>query len=273
MLRLKTETPSVLDCARDFLRGVVECVKKVSLCGYHSFTSKKTSGYESPKQYLSLEQFPKFQRDKPSSVSKEDVKLLFEFRERYGTGVRQRSVRADTTKFNAGTLPLNMYQNNIPPKYTSIDLSVTDIRINETAEDPSLTEPRTIDQLQSSNKPAGPVLDSIYDENDFVAVMLDDQLYLGSLTERVFETDKVCKAILYKEFDGLEFHKDMQRDIPLNCILESVIPPLLPGQVVYTLDEEIYNRLTCSLQTDTMTINEKVSETKGRGNCTDCTEL
>ncbi|CAC5384784.1 unnamed protein product [Mytilus coruscus] len=32
------------------------------------------------------------------------------------------SVRADTTKFNAGTLPLNMYQNNIPPKYASIDL-------------------------------------------------------------------------------------------------------------------------------------------------------
>ncbi|CAC5398967.1 unnamed protein product [Mytilus coruscus] len=160
MLRLKTETPSVLDCARDFLRGVVE--------------------------------------------------------ERYGKGVRQRSVRADTTKFNAGTLPLNMYQNNIPPKYASIDLSVTDIRINETAEDPSLTEPRTIDQLQSSNEPAGPVLDSIYDENDLVAVMLDDQLSLGSLTERVFETDKVCKAILYKENDGLEFHKDMQRDIPLN---------------------------------------------------------
>lgn len=52
----------------------------------------------------------------------------------------------------------------------------------------------------------------------------------------------------------------MQRDIPLNCILESVIPPLLPGQVVYILDEEIYNRLTSSLQTDTMTINEKVSE-------------
>ncbi|CAC5406515.1 unnamed protein product [Mytilus coruscus] len=242
MLRLKTEKPSVLDCARDFLRGVVECVKRVSLCGYHYFTSKKKSGYESPKQYLSLEQFPKFQRGKPSSVSKEDVKLLFEFRERYGKGVRQRSVRADTTKFNT-------------------DLSVTDIRINETAEDPSLTEPRTIDQLQSSNEPAGPVLDSIYDENDLVAVMLDDQLSLGSLTERVFETDKVCKAILYKENDGLEFHKDMQRDIPLYCILESVIPPLLPGQVVYTLDEEIYNRLTCSLQTNTMTINEKDSET------------
>ncbi|CAC5362409.1 unnamed protein product [Mytilus coruscus] len=221
MLRLKTETPSVLDCARDFLRGVVECVKRISLCGYHYFTSKKTSG------------------------------------ERYGKGVRQRSVSADTTKFNAGTLPLNMYQNNIPPKYASIDLSVTDIRINETAEDPSLTEPRTIDQSQSSNEPAGPVLDSIFDENDLVAVMLDDQLSLGSLTERVFETDKVCKAILYKENAGLEFHKDMQRDIPLNCRLESVIPPLLPGQVVYTLDEEIYNRLTSSLQTDTMTINEK----------------
>ncbi|CAG2216296.1 unnamed protein product [Mytilus edulis] len=149
-----------LSVLRDIYKGVVECVKRVSLCGYHYFTSKKTSGYESPKQYLSLEQFPKFQRDKPSSVSKEDVKLLFEFRERYGKGVQQRSVKADTTKFNA-------------------DLSVTDIRINEKAEDPSLTEPRTIDQLQSSN----------------------------------------------------------------------------------TLDEEIYNRLTSSLQTDTMTINEKVSET------------
>ncbi|CAC5406350.1 unnamed protein product [Mytilus coruscus] len=171
MLRLKTETPSVLDCARDFLRGVVECVKRVSLCGYHYFTSKTTSG------------------------------------ERYGKGVRQRSLRADTTKFNAGTLPLNMYQNNIPSKYASIDLSVTDIRINETAEDPSLTEPRPIDQLQSSNEPAGPVLDSIYDENDLVAVMLDDQLSLGISLNVFLKLTKCAKRFCIKRMMALNFIK------------------------------------------------------------------
>ena len=81
------------------------------------------------------------------------------------------------------------------------------------------------------------MLDSIYDENDLVAVMLNEQLSLGSLTEPVFENDKVCKTILYKENGGIEFHKDMQRDIPLNFILESVIPPLLPDAVVYTLGD------------------------------------
>ena len=116
MLRLRTETPSVLDCARDFLKGVIECVKRVSLCGFHYFTSRKKSGYEIPKEYLFIEQFPKFKHDKPPNITREDIKTMYEYREKFGKGLRQRSIRSDTTKYNAGTLPLNMYQNNIPPQ-------------------------------------------------------------------------------------------------------------------------------------------------------------
>ena len=38
ILRLRVDTPSVLDCARDCIRGVLELVKKRTLCGFHYFT-------------------------------------------------------------------------------------------------------------------------------------------------------------------------------------------------------------------------------------------
>ena len=41
VLRLKTETPTVLDCSRDFMKGVSESMKKQTLCGFHYFTSQK----------------------------------------------------------------------------------------------------------------------------------------------------------------------------------------------------------------------------------------
>ncbi|CAC5401530.1 MLL3 [Mytilus coruscus] len=56
------------------------------------------------------------------------------FREKYGKDVRQRRVRSDTTKFVAGTIPMNMYQNNIPPKCTPIELLVSDVHEVPTAE-------------------------------------------------------------------------------------------------------------------------------------------
>ncbi|VDH94736.1 Hypothetical predicted protein [Mytilus galloprovincialis] len=238
MLRLTTETPSGLDCARDFLRGVVECVKRVSLCEYHYFTSKKTSGYESPKQYLSLVQFPKFQRDKPYSISKEDVKLVFEFRERYGKGVRQRSVRADTTKFNAETP-------------SGLDCARDFLRgVVECVKRVSLCEYHYF----TSKKTSG------YES---------PKQYLSLVQFPKFQRDKpysiskedVKLVFEFRERYGKGVRQRSVRADTTKFNAESVIPPLLPGQVVYTLDEKIYNRLTSSLLADTMTINEKVSET------------
>ena len=38
ILRLRVDTPSVVNCARDFVRWVLELVKKRALCGFHYFT-------------------------------------------------------------------------------------------------------------------------------------------------------------------------------------------------------------------------------------------
>ena len=41
ILQLKTETPTVLDCSRNFMKGVIETIKKQTLCGFHYFTPKQ----------------------------------------------------------------------------------------------------------------------------------------------------------------------------------------------------------------------------------------
>ena len=98
ILRLRVEPPTVLDCARDFIRGILELIKKRTLCGFHYFTSKKTTEYEIPGGTLLFQNLLKIKPEILIKFSRDDVKLLLEYRERYGKGVRQRSVRADTTK-------------------------------------------------------------------------------------------------------------------------------------------------------------------------------
>ena len=85
-----------MDCARDFIRGVLELIKKRTLCGFHYFTSKKSSEYEIPRGILLFQNLLKIKPEIPVKLSRDDVKLLLEYRERFGKGVRQRSVRADT---------------------------------------------------------------------------------------------------------------------------------------------------------------------------------
>ncbi|CAC5402184.1 unnamed protein product [Mytilus coruscus] len=176
---------------------------------------------------------------------------MFKFREKYGKGVRQRSVRSNTTKFNAETLPMNMYQNNIPPKCSPIDLLVSDVREVQTGE---LVPTRPTNQEQSDDNHVGEV---VYEENDLLAIMMEDQLCIGKVVTRVFDTTNICKVMLYKEKSRLNFHKDTVRDIPVDTVLEVIASPLCFLDV-YTLDGDIYNRLTNSVQTDSLTVSEKV---------------
>ena len=216
MLRLRTNTPSVLDCARDFLRGVMECVKRISMCGFIYFTSKKNSGYEIPKDYLTIEQLPTLKREKPAYMSKEDIKIMFEFREKIVKGVRQRYFRSDTTQFNAGTLPLHMYHNNIVPTCSPIDLFVpnpvaidnnepVDVHNNEPV-DVHNNEPVDVHNNAQS-------LHCIYESHDLLAIFFEGQLYIGKVIEPMFELSNSCKVLMFKEQQGLNFHQERVRDI------------------------------------------------------------
>ena len=56
-----------MDCERDFISGVLELITERTLCGFHYFTSKKTRNMKIVEE-----------------LSRDDVKLLLEYRERYG---------------------------------------------------------------------------------------------------------------------------------------------------------------------------------------------
>ncbi|CAG2191359.1 unnamed protein product [Mytilus edulis] len=189
MLRLRTETPSVLDCARDFIRGVNECVKRVSLCGFHYFTSQKKHGNKIPKDYLPIDKFPTLKHEKAPVISKEDTKKMYEYRE----------------KFGKGTLPLNLYQNNIPPKCSPINF--VDKQNDNNNEEVQHVQP---DQLQ----PFDEILPKcIYDINDLLAIYINGHLYIGRVAKRVNESSVTCKALLYAETHELNFQIKMKLKI------------------------------------------------------------
>ena len=93
--------------------------------------------------------------EKPVKLCRENVKLLLQFREKYGKGVRQRSVRSDTTKYRPGTLPLNLYNNNPLPSCSNIDFS----------------HPNEHDLATASNDTAPQNNTHLYEMDDYLAVM------------------------------------------------------------------------------------------------------
>ena len=50
----------------------------------------------------------------PKEMSQADQTLMREWAHEYGKAVRQQTVRQCTTKHDAGTLPLNMYEKELP---------------------------------------------------------------------------------------------------------------------------------------------------------------
>ena len=75
----------------------------------------RDSSYPVPATQMHLSEFPKMRQQSHPSMSKSDQELMRSWARDNGKCVRQRTVRQETTKFKAGTLPLNMYeQNEIP---------------------------------------------------------------------------------------------------------------------------------------------------------------
>ena len=108
-MRQVTDTPTVLDCAMTFVEAADETLKRIAWPGFVCFTKEKhhyvlPSGF--PVNYTDLHPVP---QEPTTPPSKEDVKLLNDWRNEFGRGVRQQSVRSSFTKDKAGTLPFYMY--------------------------------------------------------------------------------------------------------------------------------------------------------------------
>ena len=108
---MKHQTFSVLEYARDFSTIIRESIKRVSMWSVKYFTNC-TSYYPVPDSNMKLSDLGhlKFGTEIVERLSKMDQNLMKLWCERYRP-IRQRSVRDETTKDKAGTLPICLYQN------------------------------------------------------------------------------------------------------------------------------------------------------------------
>ncbi|KAJ7384367.1 hypothetical protein OS493_022480 [Desmophyllum pertusum] len=108
-MRQVTDTPTVLDCAMNFVEAADETLKRIAWPGYICFTREKDH-YELPSDFtVKYEDLLPVPQEPTTYLNKEDVKLLNDWRNEFGRGVRQQSIRNSFTKDKAGTLLFYMY--------------------------------------------------------------------------------------------------------------------------------------------------------------------
>ncbi|XP_078361460.1 uncharacterized protein LOC144645790 [Oculina patagonica] len=104
---------TALEYAKDFGNTMHESLKRTSQWAAYYFTHRN-SYYPVPENHVSLNDIPKMSPLPNKEMSQKDQSTMREWAHEHGKAVRQRTVRQCTTKHNAGTLPLNMYQKELP---------------------------------------------------------------------------------------------------------------------------------------------------------------
>ena len=98
-----------LHYARDFATTALESAKRMTQWSAFYFTHS-TSYYPVPSTQIHFQDFPRMTKQNLPVMSSADQDLMRKWANTHGKCVRQRTVRQETTKYEAGTLPLNMYQ-------------------------------------------------------------------------------------------------------------------------------------------------------------------
>ncbi|CAC5420049.1 unnamed protein product [Mytilus coruscus] len=161
-------------------------------------------------------------------------------RKKFGKGVRQRSVRSDNTKVNAGTLPLVLYKNNVPPLCSPINLNHHD----------------------SGNITSTDDIIIIHHVGEVLACTINDVFCIGKIVESVKDASETCKVLLYKERDQpLEFHcEPSPSSVPCAFISKSLN---ISGQdigAVYIMDDDKFNELNIHRHTEHVSVEEELNE-------------
>lgn len=105
----KHPTCMQLHYARDFGTTALESAKRMTQWSAFYFTHS-TSYYPVPSTQIHLQDFPRMLKQNLPVMSSADQDLMRNWANTHGKCVRQRTVRQETTKYKAGTLPLNIYQ-------------------------------------------------------------------------------------------------------------------------------------------------------------------
>lgn len=109
MGHFKEQFPTSLQYAQNLANTVYESIKRVVQWAGYFYTHEK-SYYPVVSQATPLDALPRMTHLKPArKLNDRKREVMLEWAANNGEAVRQRTVRQETTKFKAGTLPLNMY--------------------------------------------------------------------------------------------------------------------------------------------------------------------
>ena len=97
---------------QDLGTTALESAKRMTQLSSFYFTHS-TSYYPVPSQQIHLQDIPRMTQQNLLVMSSAHQDLMRNWANTHGKCVRQRTVRQETTKYKAGTLPLNMYQTAI----------------------------------------------------------------------------------------------------------------------------------------------------------------
>ena len=137
-------TPTMLEHAIDYGNTMREGIKRTTSWAAYYYTYPN-SYYPVPVSHIPFEKFPQMARDEPVEITAGRYAEIKNWAAEFGPPVRQRSVRQDTTKYNAGTLPLNAHRTPLQPG----DLINLDNRLNETENTENIdSEEQSNDSIQ-----------------------------------------------------------------------------------------------------------------------------
>ena len=109
MDHFKEQFPTLLQYAQNLANTVYESIKRVVQWAAYYYTHEK-SYYPVVSQATPLNALPQMNHLKPArKLNDREREVMLELAANNGKAVRQRTVRQETTKFKAGTLPLNMF--------------------------------------------------------------------------------------------------------------------------------------------------------------------
>ena len=101
--------PTLLQYAQNLANTVYESIKRVVQWAAYYYTREK-SYFPVVSQATPLDALPRMTHLKPArKFNDREREVMLEWAANNGKAIRQRTVRQETTKFKAGTLPLNMY--------------------------------------------------------------------------------------------------------------------------------------------------------------------
>ena len=142
---IKHQLLSKKEYCRDLSNTIKESTKRLSASTVYYYTSEKSSWYPDPEHDISLSQLPSIPQLANVKLSDKAVEEMRNYALTYGSAVRQRTNRQETTMARHGTMPEMIYQRQLQISAEKVNLASSEVseghEVNESDEDADTADP------------------------------------------------------------------------------------------------------------------------------------